>query len=174
MTFVQIQGLPNIATAITGGQPDFSILPAAFAHAAGGKRPSPSAQRWVGAMTAFISKSPPYIWRRGLEAERRPTVEAFIRAYQKGAADYYAAFAGPDGKRVDGPTAPAILAIVGKYLGLPPAQIDRAIGSIDPEGRLDVKDVLRQIAWLKSQGFVKADSDAETIIDRRFIRDLPE
>lgn len=171
MTFVQIQGLPNIATAIAGGQPDFSILPAAFALPLAEKGQA-HLLGWVGDETPFQVAAVYMTARTG--SERRPIVEAFIRAYRKGAADYHAAFVGPDGKRADGPTAPAILAILGKSLDLPPAQIERAIGSIDPEARLDVKDVLRQIAWLKSQGLVKADSDAEAIVDRRFIRALPE
>jgi len=37
-----------------------------------------------------------------------------------------------------------------------------------------VTDVLRQIAWYKSQGFVKPEVDGAKIIDMRYVQALPE
>jgi len=51
--------------------------------------------------------------------------------------------------------------------------IRRTIPYIDPEARLDVKDVLRQIDWYKSQRMVKASINGEEIIDRRYAVALP-
>jgi hypothetical protein len=45
---------------------------------------------------------------------------------------------------------------------------------MDPEGRLDVKDVLKQIDWFKSQGMVKPGIDAPAVIDMRYVVALPE
>jgi hypothetical protein len=44
----------------------------------------------------------------------------------------------------------------------------------DSEGRLDVKDVLHQIEWFRSQGMVKPGIDAAAVIDRRFVVAVPE
>jgi len=43
-----------------------------------------------------------------------------------------------------------------------------AIPYSDPENRLDVADVLRQVAWYKSQGAVKGEVTGEAMIDRRY------
>jgi hypothetical protein len=50
----------------------------------------------------------------------------------------------------------------------------RGIGYDDPEGRLDVKDILRQVAWFRSQGLVKGEFDGESVIDQRYAVPLPE
>jgi hypothetical protein len=42
----------------------------------------------------------------------------------------------------------------------------------DPEARLDVKDVLRQIAWYRAQGLIKGNVDGNTLIDKRYARAL--
>jgi hypothetical protein len=39
---------------------------------------------------------------------------------------------------------------------------------------LDVKDVLHQIDWFKSQSMVKAGVDARSIIDTRYVVPLPD
>lgn len=42
-----------------------------------------------------------------------------------------------------------------------------------PDERVDVKDVLHQIAWFRTQGMVKGDLNPEDMIDRRYIIPLP-
>ena len=37
------------------------------------------------------------------------------------------------------------------------------------EGRVDVDDVLHQIAWYRDHGFIKNAAGAEQIVDRRFV-----
>jgi hypothetical protein len=43
----------------------------------------------------------------------------------------------------------------------------------DPQARLDVRDVLRQADWYKSQGMVKPDIDGQRAIDTRYVMPLP-
>jgi NitT/TauT family transport system substrate-binding protein len=81
--------------------------------------------------------------------------------------DFHDAFV-KNGKRENGPTAPAILAIMAKFTGVPEAEIEKAIPYIDPEGRLDEQNVADQIAWYKSQGLLKGDVDASKLIDHRY------
>ena len=66
------------------------------------------------------------------------------------------------------------MAIVSKYTGQPSEEIISAIPYVDAEARLDVKDVLQQIAWYKSQGMVKGDVNGAEIIDTRYVVPLPE
>jgi NitT/TauT family transport system substrate-binding protein len=107
--------------------------------------------------------------------ERSPDlVERFLKAYRKGARDYHDAFAGPDETRHDGPTAPDMLKILAKYTKQPEIQLKSGIPYLDADARLDVKDVLRQVAWYRSQGLVKGPVEGEAIIDTRFAQPLPE
>ena len=101
--------------------------------------------------------------------ERKPMIDAFMRAYKKGARDYHDAFTTADGKRKDGPTAPAILAIMSKHLNQSPEQLDQGISYDDPDAKLDVKDVLHQIVWFKAQNMLPADADGEKMIDKRYV-----
>ena len=43
------------------------------------------------------------------------------------------------------------------------------VTAVDPDGRLDVKDVERQIAWFRAQGLVKGSFAADAIIASRYI-----
>ena len=47
------------------------------------------------------------------------------------------------------------------------------IAYIDPQLRVNVADVKRQIAWYKAQGMLKGDVDSSTIIDQRYVVPLP-
>jgi hypothetical protein len=84
------------------------------------------------------------------------------------------AFTGKGETRADGSTAPEVAAIISKHTGLTPDQVMRGIRYDDPEGRLDVKDILRQVAWFRSQGLVKGEFDGESVIDQRYAVPLPE
>ncbi|HEY0908704.1 MAG TPA: ABC transporter substrate-binding protein, partial [Bradyrhizobium sp.] len=41
---------------------------------------------------------------------------------------------------------------------------------IDPDGKLDVKNVANQIAWLQGQGFVDKGFDVDAIIARDYVK----
>jgi hypothetical protein len=56
-----------------------------------------------------------------------------------------------------------------KYLDQPPEAIEPALGYVNVEGKLDVADILRQIAWYKSQGMVKPEINGEATIDKRYV-----
>ena len=87
--------------------------------------------------------------------------------------EYHDAFVGPDERRQDQPTADAILAIVGKYVGVPADELRRAIPYYDPAARLDVADVLHQVAWFEAQNLLKGEIDGAALIDRRYVMPLP-
>jgi NitT/TauT family transport system substrate-binding protein len=167
-----LQSNTNIASALTGAQADAAVVPSTLAM--------PLVQRGDAKLLAWVGDEIP-----GLQAnvaftatknanDRRPLVEAFLRAYKKGARDYYEAFSGPDGKRKDGPTAPVILAILAKFTGQPVEQVALAIPYVDGDARLDMKDLRRQIAWYKSQNLLKGDIKADELIDKRYAMPMPD
>ncbi len=106
--------------------------------------------------------------------ERGNMVQAFLRAFRKGAHDYHDAFTGPGEKRQDGPTAAEALAIIGKYTHQPPDQVRLGIAYVDANARLNVEDILRQVMWFKSQKMLKDDLDPKAAMAQDYIIPLPE
>jgi NitT/TauT family transport system substrate-binding protein len=162
---VQMQGIANAVSAMAGGQTDAGLAPVPAI--------TPPLQSGEVKLLAWAGDTIP--WQLGMMItgtktadEKHDQVERFLRAYRNGAKDYFDAFAAADGTRKDGPTAAATLAILSKYLDLPPAILSQGLAYIDPEGRLDVNDVLHQIAWFKAEGLTKEDVDGRNIIDTRY------
>jgi NitT/TauT family transport system substrate-binding protein len=167
---VPLQTVSNQVSAVTGGQTDAGIIP-------------------VTAVTAGIARGDMKLlgytgdevqWQLGALftgtktiSERKDTVDRFLRAYRKAVGDYHAAFIGPDEKRKDGPTAPEILALIAKNLGQKPEQVAAALPYIDPQMRLDVKDVQHQLDWYKSQGMLKGEIKPEEVMDKNYVTPMP-
>ncbi len=167
---VALQGLSNVATALAGNQVEAGVNVSTFALKLQDTNKA-HILAWVGDETPW-QNTLIFVATKTAD-ERRPMIEAFMRAYKKAAHDYDAAFTGPDGKRKDGPTAPAILAIMAKYLNQPAEQLDQGISYDDPDAKLDVKDVLHQIEWFKGQGMLPADADGKAMLDMRYVVALP-
>jgi NitT/TauT family transport system substrate-binding protein len=169
-----LQSIANAVTAVEGGRADITLNSATAELAA--------VQRGGARILGYLGDEKSYqfgvVFTATATANDRPDlVQRFLRAYRKGARDYHDAFAGPNGARADGPTAAATLAILAKYVTVPPDQLAGAVSYIDADARLDVADVLHQVAWFKAQTLLKPDIDAEALIDRRYVvalpRDLP-
>jgi NitT/TauT family transport system substrate-binding protein len=168
---VSLSTMPNINSALAGGQVDFTL------------------SSLLGAMGDYVAKKQVHLlgwvgdeapWQFGavLTAtktanDRRDTVERFLRAYRKGARDYHDAVTGLDRKRHDGPDTAATVAIVAKYLEAPVSVVAQGLPFIDAEARLDTKDIVHQVEWYKSQGLLKDNVDANAVIDRRYVVALP-
>jgi NitT/TauT family transport system substrate-binding protein len=167
---VPVQSGANEASAVVGGQVDAAVVPETYVKSAL-EAGDAKLVGWVGDETPWQLGSAFTSTKNA--NERGKIVGAFLRAYKKGVAEFHDAFVGPDERRRDGPTAPEVLAIVGKYVGESPEKAERAIPYYDREARLDVKDVLHQIAWYKEQGMIKGDLDGATLIDSRYVVPLP-
>ena len=63
-----------------------------------------------------------------------------------------------------------LLEIIAKYTNLPVEQVVGNCAYIDPDGKLDVKNVDNQIKWMQEQGFVDKGFDAEAIIARDYVK----
>jgi len=166
-----LQSIPNIASALTGNQADSAMLNATAS--------APLLQRGAARLVAWSGDETPYqatvLFTSSKIADgKHDMIERFFRAYRKGAHDYHDAFAAKDGSRADGPTAGDVAAVIAKHTGLTPEQVRLGIGYDDPDARLDVKDILHQVEWFRSQGLVKGEFDPQAVIDTRYAKPLPE
>jgi NitT/TauT family transport system substrate-binding protein len=75
-----------------------------------------------------------------------------------------------DGKAPINDKTKPLLEIIAKYTNLPVEQVVGNCAYIDPEGKLDVKNVDNQIKWLQEQGFADKGFDANAIIARDFVK----
>ena len=165
-----VQSISNVVSSIKGGQADGTIngatqmLPLVSkgeAHLIGWLSDE---VRFQSAITFVSTKT---------ANERRDMLDRFFRAFRKGLKDYHDAFAGPGEVRTDGPTAPEVLAIISKYTGEAPEQIKAGIAYAPANGGLDTKNIAQQIDWFRSQGMLKNPVDVETVVDRRYVIELP-
>ena len=165
-----LQAIVNVISAVSGGQADGGVIPTSAIL--------PAIQRGDVKLLGYPGDEVPTqngatVITTKTADERGDLVQRYLRALKKGARDYHDAFVGPDGKPQKGPSADATLAIIAKYTGQPVEQIRPALPYIDREERLDVKDVLRQIAWYQEQGMIKGEVDGDKLIDKRYVVPLP-
>ena len=167
LRILQTQKNANTVSAVAGNQVDFAV--GTFTGF------TPLIHEGKAKLLAYIGEEVPwqiaYILTSSKIADSQPeTVEHWLAAYRHAAKDYHDAFTNAKGGREDQATAPAILAIMAKYLNQSAERLDSNIGYVDPEGRLDVPDVHHQAEWFAAQGLVKGKPDADKIIASRYIR----
>jgi NitT/TauT family transport system substrate-binding protein len=75
-----------------------------------------------------------------------------------------------DGKAPINETTKPLLEIIAKYTNLPVEQVVGNCAYIDPDGKLDVKNVGNQISWLQEQGFVDKGFGVDAIIARDYVK----
>jgi NitT/TauT family transport system substrate-binding protein len=160
-----LQAATNQATAVAGGSVDAAVTMSTILM--------PGVQSGRTKLLGFVGDETPWqlssIFTTVKTADNVAFTERFLRAYKQGAHDYIAAFVGPDGKRADQPTASAVLEIISKYVGQSPDQVKKAIAYVDPDAKLDVKDLQNQVDWYASQGMLKNHIDVSSVIDKRYV-----
>ena len=168
---VPLPSNPAQIAALTGGTVDGAIVPVSYALQA--------LDRGDIKLLGYVGDETP--WQNGaaftsakVADHRSATVDAFLRGYRKATRDYHDAFTGEDERRADSATAPAVIAILAKHLNQPPALVASGVQYVDAEARLDVEDVIRQIAWYRAQGLLKTEIDPAVFIDKRYVRALPK
>lgn len=162
---LKLQGGPNVISAMLGGQADVTILPGTILL------PLVKADKfkllgWAGDEVRYAAG---VIMVSQKFADQTSKMERLLRAIHMVMRAYHDAFTGADERRADGAAAPEALGIIAKYLDQQPAQVANGLAYIDRDGKLDVDDVLNQIAWFKSQGMVKAEIEGKDIIDSRYV-----
>ncbi|WP_428487005.1 ABC transporter substrate-binding protein [Rhodopila sp.] len=172
VTLRPVQQVANMVAAVTSGQVDATIAIASVAKplAAAGQA---HILAWAGDLMPYqitaVFTTPAMI------AGRPDVLRHFAAAYQRGVADYRAAFLRLDaaGHPVVDAATDAAIALLTRYVftGDPDARrkILDGVGYYDKGGALDVVDVLNQLRWFKAQGLVKGDADPATMIDTQFL-----
>ena len=165
---VPLQSLSNASDALKGETVDAALLPVSTARKLmddGGAK----LLGWVGDETPWqlgaVFASPKTLANKALVTKVLTALDRADREYH----DVILA-AVRDGKApIDDKTKP-LLDIIAKYTNLPVEQVVGNCAYIDPDGKLDVKNVDNQIKWLQGQGFVDKGFDAEGIIDKDFVK----
>jgi NitT/TauT family transport system substrate-binding protein len=158
-----LQAIPATVAATTSGQADATGLTGSLSTTILAKGDA-KLLAYVGDEVPFQLSS---VFASTKTADQRgDMVRHVLSALRKGARDYH------DGVNGDKPTAqtPEILAILAKATGQTPEDAAKGLPYMDPEGRLNVADVLRQYQWYRTQGMVKGPDDP-TFIDKRYVVD---
>jgi NitT/TauT family transport system substrate-binding protein len=163
-----LQSLSNAAAALKGETVDAALLPVSTARKLiddGGAK----LLGWVGDETPWqlgaVFASPKTLADRAL-------VTKFLGALARADREYHDVIlsAMKDGiAPIDDRTKP-LLEIIAKYTNLPVEQVVGNCAYVDPDGKLDVKNVDSQIKWLQEQGFVDKGFGADAIIDKDFVK----
>ncbi|SEM85191.1 ABC transporter substrate-binding protein [Bradyrhizobium sp. OK095] len=165
---VPLQSLSNAAAALKGETVDAALLPISTARKLvdeGGAK----FLGWVGDETPWqlgaVFASPKTLTNKAL-------VTKFLGVLAKADREYHDVIlaAMKDGVAPINEQTKPLLEIIAKYTNLPVEQVVGNCAYIDPEGKLDVKNVDNQIKWLQEQGFADKGFDANAIIAKDFVK----
>ncbi|MBP0111229.1 MULTISPECIES: ABC transporter substrate-binding protein [Bradyrhizobium] len=165
---VPLQSLSNAAAALKGETVDAALLPVSTARKLmdeGGAK----FLGWVGDETPWqlgaVFASPKTLTNKAL-------VTKLLGALTKADREYHDVIlaAMKDGVAPINEQTKPLLEIIAKYTNLPVEQVVGNCAYIDPEGKLDVKNVDNQIKWLQEQGFADKGFDANGIIAKDYVK----
>jgi len=163
-----LQSLSNVAAALKGETVDAALLPVSTAR----KLMDDNGAKllgWVGDETPWqlgaVFASPKALANKTLVTKLLSALERADREYH----DVILASVKDGNASIDEKTKP-LLEIIAKYTNLPVEQVVGNCAYIDPDGKLDVKNVANQISWLQGQGFVDKGFDADAIIAKDYVK----
>ena len=163
-----LQSLSNAAAALKGETVDAALLPVSTARPLmelGGAK----FLGWVGDETPWqlgaVFASPKTLTNGAL-------VTKLLAALARADREYHDVVlsAVKDGKADINEKTKPLLDIIAKYTNLPVEQVVGNCAYIDPDGKLDVKNVANQISWLQEQGFVDKGFAADAIIAKDYVK----
>jgi NitT/TauT family transport system substrate-binding protein len=165
---IPLQSLSNAAAALKGETVDAALLPASTARKliddGGAKHLG-----WVGDETPWqlgaVFASPKTLSNKALVTKLLAVLERADREYH----DVILAAMKDGSAPINDRTRP-LLDIIAKYTNLPVEQVVGNCAYIDPDGKLDVKNVDNQIRWLQEQGFVDKGFGADAIVAKDFVK----
>ncbi len=163
-----LQSLSNAAAALKGETVDAALLPVSTARTL---MDSDGAKflGWVGDETPWqlgaVFASPKTVTYNALVTK---LLGALVRADREYHDVILAAV--KDGKAPITDKTKPLLEIIAKYTNLPVEQVVGNCAYIDPDGKLDVKNVANQISWLQEQGFVDKGFGADAIIAKEYVK----
>ena len=165
---VPLQSLSNAAAALKGETVDAALLPISTARKLideGGAK----FLGWVGDETPWqlgaVFASPKTLTNKAL-------VTKFLGVLAKADREYHDVILASmkDGVAPVNEQTKPLLEIIAKYTNLPVEQVVGNCAYIDPDGKLDVKNVDNQIKWLQEQGFADKGFDANAIIAKDYVK----
>src|SRR5882762_2352549 len=163
-----LQSLSNAAAALKGETVDAALLPVSTARslmdADGAKLLG-----WVGDETPWQLGA---VFASPKTLTNKPLVTKLLGALVRADREYHdVILAGvTEGKAPINEQTKPLLEIIAKYTNLPVEQVVGNCAYIDPDGKLDVKNVGNQITWLQEQGFVDKGFDADAIIAKDYVK----
>ena len=163
-----LQSLSNAAAALKGETVDAALLPVSTARAlmdANGAK----LLGWVGDETPWQLGA---IFASPKTTANKPLVTKLLAALVRADGEYHDVIlaAVKDGKAPITETTKPLLEIVAKYTNATLEQVAGNCAYIDPDGKLDVKNVANQIEWLQQQGFVDKGFGVEAIIAGDYVK----
>src|SRR5215470_6139945 len=165
---VPLQSLSNAAAALKGETVDAALLPVSTARKLmdeGGAK----FLGWVGDETPWqlgaVFASPKTLANKVLVTKLLGALERADREYH----DVILASVKDGTVPINDKTRP-LLEIIAKYTNLPVEQVVGNCAYIDPDGKLDVKNVANQIEWLQEQGFVDKGFGVDAIIAKEYVK----
>ncbi len=175
ITLKSVQTVAAMARAVGTGEADATILPAQYAR----ELLVANQAKLVGWYSDFDEAQLGALFTTAkMLQSRRATVEKFVRAYRRGAADYAAGLLRHDrqGKHISDAKSQATALLIARYVypGLPRDRaiitVENATFYMDSQARLDVEDIARQVEWYKAQGLIAASIDASNVVDSTFTK----
>ena len=165
---VPLQSLSNAAAALKGETVEAALLPVSTARKLMDDG-SAKLLGWVGDETPWqlgaVFASPKTLTNKEM-------VTRLLAALTRADREYHDVIlaAMKDGVAPINEQTKPLLEIIAKYTNLPLEQVVGNCAYIDPDGKLDVKNVDNQIKWLQAQGFVDKGFDAEAIVAKDFVK----
>jgi len=165
---VPLQSLSNAAAALKGETVDAALLPVSTARTL---MDSNGAKflGWVGDETPWQLGA---IFASPKTLTNAPLVTRLLTALTRADREYHDVIlaAIKDGVVPINESTKPLLEIIAKYTNLPVEQVVGNCAYVDPDGKLDVKNVDNQIKWLQDQGFVDEGFDAGAIIAKDYVK----
>ncbi|MGL3212568.1 ABC transporter substrate-binding protein [Bradyrhizobium sp. BR 1433] len=165
---VPLQSLSNAAAALKGETVDAALLPVSTARTLMDSNGA-KLLGWVGDETPWQLGA---IFASPKALTNAPLVTRLLTALTRADHDYHDVIltAIKDGVAPINDRTRPLLEIIAKYTNLPVAQVVGNCAYIDPDGKLDVKNLDNQIKWLQGQGFVDKGFDANAIIAKDYVK----
>jgi NitT/TauT family transport system substrate-binding protein len=163
-----MQSLSNAAAALKGETVDAALLPVSTAR---GLMDSNGAKLigWVGDETPWQLGA---VFASTRTVANKALVTKVLAALVRADREYHDVILTSiaDGRAPVTDKTKPLLEIIAKYTNLPIAKVAGTNAYIDPDGKLDVKNVDNQIKWLQGQGFVDKGVSADAIIARDYVK----
>jgi NitT/TauT family transport system substrate-binding protein len=163
-----LQSLSNAAAALKGETVDAALLPVSTAR----KLMDDNGARllgWVGDETPWqlgaVFAAPKALANKALVTKLLGALQRADREYH----DVILSAVKNGDAPIDDKTKP-LLEIIAKYTNLSVEQVVGNCAYVDPDGKLDVKNVANQIEWLQGQGFVDKGFGVDAIVAKDFVK----